>query len=74
MAGRFSEVKNEDKRARLSELMVGDVSPERHKAIGTIMSRKNLSYESARKYQALKILEIEEKDLKDLPRPKLSKK
>ena len=70
----FQNVSKENKRARLSELMVGDVSPERHKAIGTIMSRKNLSYEKARRLQAFKILEIEEKDLKDLPRPKLSKK
>jgi len=42
--------KNE--RKNVVELSVGGVGPARHKAIGTIMKRKSMSYEKARQYQA----------------------
>jgi len=42
---------------KFTELVLGYTSPSRHKAIGTLAKRKNISYEAARKYQAKKILE-----------------
>lgn len=54
--GKFQKLINKDKREAFSALMAAPISPQRHKAIGTIMRKHNISYEEARKRQALKII------------------
>jgi len=44
------------KKYKKNELLLGEMGASRHKAIGTLAKRKNISYEEAKRYQAEKIV------------------
>jgi len=69
MPSRFTNLKTEEKRAAFIELVTKPVGATRQKAISTIMRKKNLSFDNARKFQAMKIIGVTEEELKELPRP-----
>ena len=68
MAGRFQNLKTEEKRTAFLELMTQPVGETRHKALATIMRKNNISFEEAKKIQAMKIIGVNEEELKELPR------
>ncbi len=73
MANNFKNLKPEEKKAAFLSLMMQPIGATRHKAIATIMSRRNLSFDEAKKLQALRILDITEEELPKLERPKMPK-
>lgn len=65
----FQNIKPEEKKAAFLELMTQTVGATRHKAIATIMRRRNISFDAAKKLQALKIIGITEEELPKLEKP-----
>lgn len=56
MSGRFTGLKEKEKRPAFVELMTKPIGKTRRKAIATVMRRNNISFEEARKRQAKRIV------------------